>query len=499
MYNILLVDDELPALRFLETIITKYTDSYEVINKMRDGKSALEWIEEHTSDIDVLITDIRMPDMDGITLAKAARALVPALHIVIVSGYQEFEYAHGAIEASVDDYLLKPVSVTHMKELLEKIKIQLDTIKKSNLTNELVNLLTSKDYNKKIIEKQYGSGNYYYALIRFGNAPYHPNNLHKTDLADNTLFTCENPDTRVITGKDEKEFLVYSPSKGAITSFRLSVRKMAESLNEPYTIISAQTGMDIYSFGTFYQDAAKMLRRRIVIGFSTDSILSDDALTKLAADQKSTHLAATTLRQLEYCVNDMDMKSLREIFKNLGNEWDSNHYTQRQVYVLIQQILHLVQSVRLDHIKSTDQIMLEADQLTEYVKNYSELTEKLFLILFEGTKIDIQKMSPEDMYNYAMNSIRENFSQPISIQTVCSEIGISQTYLSRLFRKFGDTSFNAQLVKCRIENACQLMKAQPQTPLNQIAACVGYEDYAYFSKVFRQVVGCSPSQYNSHC
>ena len=83
------------------------------------------------------------------------------------------------------------------------------------------------------------------------------------------------------------------------------------------------------------------------------------------------------------------------------------------------------------------------------------------------------------------------------MQSVCDEIGISQTYLSRLFRKYSNTTFNAFLTKCRMEAAMQLLLEKPDLLLRDVAACVGYEDSYYFTKVFRQYTGKTPSQWTT--
>ena len=114
MYKVLLVDDEMPALRFLQTIIEKFARELTIAQSCLSGEAALAFLRENK--VDLLITDISMSGMDGIALAHAARALQPEIHIVIVTGYAEFEYAKGAIQAAVDDYILKPVSVSHMAE-----------------------------------------------------------------------------------------------------------------------------------------------------------------------------------------------------------------------------------------------------------------------------------------------------------------------------------------------------------------------------------------------
>ncbi len=106
-YKILIVDDEMPALRYLRSIVEKYGQGYEVANTCTSGEAALAHLQkEH---IDLLLTDISMPTMDGITLALKARDLQPDIHIIIVTGYADFEYAKGAIQASVEDYILKPI------------------------------------------------------------------------------------------------------------------------------------------------------------------------------------------------------------------------------------------------------------------------------------------------------------------------------------------------------------------------------------------------------
>ena len=81
------------------------------------------------------------------------------------------------------------------------------------------------------------------------------------------------------------------------------------------------------------------------------------------------------------------------------------------------------------------------------------------------------------------------------MQSVCDQIGISQTYLSRLFRKYSDTTFNAYLTQCRIDAAKKLLRDRPDLLLYDVAACVGYEDSSYFTKVFRQYTGKTPSQW----
>ncbi len=126
--------------------------------------------------------------------------------------------------------------------------------------------------------------------------------------------------------------------------------------------------------------------------------------------------------------------------------------------------------------------------------SYGDLMSSLYSVLFDMGTLKDKKLSTEDLYQYAVAYIQENYAKSISIQNVCAELGISQTYLSLLFRKHGNTSFNAFLTLYRLNMAMKLMREHPAMALRNVARCVGYDAYADFSKVFHQVVGMTPSQ-----
>ena len=125
MYKVLIVDDETPALRYLQTIVEKYAPSYEIAGCCTSGEEALTRLQKEHIDL-LLLTDISIPAMDGISLSMEARQMQPDIHIIIITGYADFEYAKGAIQASVDDYILNPVSVSQMKDALDKLRLRMD-------------------------------------------------------------------------------------------------------------------------------------------------------------------------------------------------------------------------------------------------------------------------------------------------------------------------------------------------------------------------------------
>ena len=121
----------------------------------------------------------------------------------------------------------------------------------------------------------------------------------------------------------------------------------------------------------------------------------------------------------------------------------------------------------------------------------------LYSLLLEDGKLRDKKLSAKALYDYTIQYISENYAQPLSTRSVCEELGISQTYLSRLFRKYSDTTFNAYLTQCRMEAAKSLLLEKPDFLLRDIAACVGYEESSYFTQVFHRYTGMTPTQYVS--
>ena len=192
-----------------------------------------------------------------------------------------------------------------------------------------------------------------------------------------------------------------------------------------------------------------------------------------------------------------DLKMVKVNFLSLAVDWEKRQVPQLYVHTMVQQIVNLALASRPALATRQDAVFRDVDELMKYASSYGELMAGLYTVLFDENAPHDKKMTAEDLYACAVRYVREKYAQPISIQHVCAEVGISQTYLSRLFRKFGSTSFNSFLTRCRMESAMSMIRENADLPLRSIAACVGYDDYAYFSKVFHQYVGCTPSQFAS--
>lgn len=144
MYKLILADDEEDVREGLLQLIDWESVGFAVADTAENGKEAAEMVEKHVPD--VVVTDIQMPFMNGLQLAEWIRGHYPATKIIILTGYEEFEYAQKAIRLGIDEYILKPFSAAELADILRKVKEQIDA---ELAEKENVQLLT-EHYRKNL-------------------------------------------------------------------------------------------------------------------------------------------------------------------------------------------------------------------------------------------------------------------------------------------------------------------------------------------------------------
>lgn len=170
MYQVMIVDDEPMAASLIVNIIKRKYSDFEIMGTAYDGEEALELMEKN-GEPDVLITDIQMPVMNGLKLVEETKKRYPEVLSVIVSGYQEFEYAKQAISFGVCDYILKPIVPSEFSKLITRIegKLKQKYYKERNtLMHRMVNEIP---VDEKTLRRYFQSENYYGAIVRLNGLP----------------------------------------------------------------------------------------------------------------------------------------------------------------------------------------------------------------------------------------------------------------------------------------------------------------------------------------
>ncbi len=487
MYRVLIVDDEMPALRFVQSIIEQFAQNFQVVGTAASGEQGFQFLEQHP--VDLLITDIGMRGMNGIELAQSARAMQPNIHIVIISGYGEFEYAQGAIQAGVDEYLLKPVSISKMTAILQALEKKMDDSSNDLAATLLPAIACGQPYSKNKALQLYRQKTFYFALIRWGNLDMRlPCALNAASM----VFP-RDEHFDVLRGRDDDERILIAPSMPMEEFLScLSVYMTKPGSLPTWTAIYTPQAREIEALPSFIEWAIQMLQSRTVIG--KHQILR---YAGGSAVQESARLPAADLKQLAYFISMGKYRMIKDYFVSLAVVWEREQTPQLQAWQMIRQIIYQAVAVYPPLSNQLEETLTEFGEIIRCAGSYGDLMSSVYTLLFENGSIRDRKLSTQELYDYAVKYIEENYAQPLGMQSVCDEIGISQTYLSRLFRKYSDTTFNAFLTRCRMEAAMKLLREKPDLLLRDVAACVGYDDSSYFTKVFHQYTGKTPSQFTS--
>lgn len=151
MYSIMIVEDEYLVRQGIASLVNYEQFGMQVIAQAENGIEAWQKFQDNPADI--LLTDINMPQMNGLELAKLVREQAPSCHIVFLTGYDDFDYARTAIKLGADDYLLKPFSKTDVEEMLAKVQTKLDKERKKAQIQNLVDQGQHSELEEAIHER----------------------------------------------------------------------------------------------------------------------------------------------------------------------------------------------------------------------------------------------------------------------------------------------------------------------------------------------------------
>jgi two-component system response regulator YesN len=502
MIKIILIEDEPSAMRYLKSIIELKCSGFEIIDTAENGVEGLEKIRRIKPDI--VITDIKMAVMDGIELVSHIKEEFPFINSIIVSGYQDFEYAKGAIKSGVVEYLLKPVNPGQLKNLLDTIKEKLERefyIKRVAL---LKNILSGAAVEAWYTEKYLPFKNYSIAILRKNGLPsrfssQYGASYHSIALETDTLMGLKGYNNIwIITGRDEQELvIIYTAEISCDKSFEELVTMIEEKITLGYhTLVFSSKLFTLTNCMKVVSNLYRILDNNIVIGV-TQRIYDTQEIRLTTENRILTE--SKLVNKISFLLSNAMYDEMKREFVSHFACWEKDKLTQLWVENNLRQILRYLEehSLACTQEQNRDlEFMLE--EAMYYSTTFSELLVNIWDIVERITKHvqrSPQKVDTPSFIKSIEVYIEQNLAEPISLQSVCLMFGISQTYLSRLFRKYKKMSFNEYITMTRIDKAKRMIEKNPNILLKEVAALVGYGDPFYFSRVFRSVTGIPPSEY----
>lgn len=465
MIKVLLVEDEMPILRHLNRIVAEI-DDFTVIGSAPNGAEALKVLADHRPDL--VITDIRMPMMDGLTLAENIRHRFSNLPVLFISGHRDFEYVRRALRFGALDYLSKPVSPDQWRTVLERVKHRVIGCK-----NERLKQLLTKD----------------------GRNPF--------DSGEYDHFRWLLVDGAADVPMHQEEYTHWSGLE-SYGSRHLSLLSSPRSPSDPETLTRrfsrfAVEGLSLCLGRAFRSWKEFKEREKHVILYYTEwEILGKDQflLEEAAPDPDEGIIDSERLLCLEHLLRENKAALFSEQSSRLLQEW----LTGRPRKILFEQALrrsldfiHRYSMTDLALAPSRRELALTAlmersDSVDSFLDGWRGFLEKHLISRYApaGNHLLVQRIE---------EYLERHYTHPVDARQLADISGVSYSYLSRVFKRNRGITPNQFLTGIRLDRAKTLMNEEPEMPIRDIALSVGYEDPLYFSRLFKKKLGLYPTEF----
>lgn len=502
--RIVIVEDEAHIRTGMIRLLHQINPKYEVVGKAENGQSGFELICRERPDL--IIVDIRMPDMDGLTMIRKLKEEKAGCRIVVLSAYSEFEYAREAIELGIVSYLLKPLKIAELKKALEQVEEQILKERHKEYGFSLDNIFLGcingqlepdEFFNTQTYEK-YGFTVEQPAelfLIWLGDG-YEAQSAEAKKLlehvAEHTVKFSAN--IREVRGWHMLLMILYRQHAGESQRafFEKSVVPMLGSnLEKPVICVWRSLHRLL--------DASRALRE-MQKEMEWNLWFPDRALIHRAEIQRQQIVPVKYPLELE----DRAKQALRE------KDWKNVISCYEKLYAYLVREPHLPSQIKENLIRfnwsliSTQKEKKEESELKiqnifqKIASAYSwiqiDAAMKEFMEILDYSEPEMEEKSASDMVQRAKFLIRKYYNQGITLEETARKLFVSEEYLSAQFKKETGSTFTETVRRYRIEKVKELL-VDTSLKMNQIAELAGYSDPKYMSKVFKEEVGMLPTEY----
>ncbi|MEX2462068.1 MAG: response regulator [Paenibacillaceae bacterium] len=527
MYHILIVEDEPRQLKALANIIRQLRPE-NTISEAYDGKMALEFIAENA--VDIVITDIRMPNMNGMELIEALHHDKNKIKIILLSGYGEFEYAQKAIKLGIFDYVVKPVGKADIERLLSRVEESLrqeqnERSEKESLAKKLDDTfpvyLTSL-LNKQIrglinvtelneLErafKQKGSGivivteisKFEQCMVDHSNEVIEDRmqriqNLmreYTRAIGQSLSFNMEGSRNKIITILNLQQGSLRQTNE-MITCLDRLISTVKIEFNLDLTLGISKVSDNIFlEAKTYCEQAIISLGRKFYYGLGKVIMYSEVSFEGKPYD----------LNQKDEELKDAIRKSeIETVFQIINDYFDlTNAFFTMQPQQIKEELIHVL----LNQVKAVKHLVTEQlynQWVTEIRLNlvqcedYRELRhwakKMLYQIIdFSHDREDKNSLIIQQCQKY----IEAHYPEDISLDTLAQKYHFNSSYFSNLFKTYAGTGLSEFVIKVRVQKALELL-LNTNCKMSEIAMKVGYKDAGYFIRVFKRELGMSPNKY----
>lgn len=524
MYTFLIIDDEPIVREGISANIDWQSHGFRLVGTCRDGREGLRAVEE--THPDVVLTDICMPFVDGLELAAFISERYPATKTIILTGYDEFEYAQEAVKLKVSDFLLKPITPDEIRALLDRVRAELDQERRKQQDvdklrqqlRENLPLLREGFFNRLIEgEVKEPESSHRLSLLEL-NLPGPAFNVLAIDADwresedDLATLAIRNAVDEVSSAKEgmhafhgQRDYIVVllsAPNEQSAISLALEfAEELSDRVRQTLDLtVSIGIGSPVRSLDLVdecYRDARTALEQRLVLG-PNQIITAEQARgsVKEAAPHAEEIARANVVRMLKSGTDRQTEAAVHE----LVTMHKGRRRTIEECHVSTQRLL-------ADLLNAFERLGIRYHELPELADDpFGRLRELKSLSAIEHWFYELQKSARavlarrQQQHSVAKaieaeEYIAEHFGEPgLSLTILCRALAVSKSYFSPMFKRHSGMTFVEYLTNVRIERAKELLGSTDMKSY-EVAWQVGFADAHYFSLTFRKQTGVSPTEY----
>ena len=524
-YRMIIADDEEMLIRLIKKLGRFEALGIEIVDECHDGEEAYRSILEHRPDF--VLTDIQMPLLDGLEMIERVQPAVPDTLFVLISGYRYFEYARTAIQLSAVDYLLKPVNGEQLNLLLERLCRLTDERRRQRQDSQSL-----KSFQDSASQEQ---SNALWKLL-LGEAP--GASLDAEGVRERCGIAFRHPRFRVlaldyylaqVSGMGRLSF-VDKLNEAARAAFDGRVDHWIHEMDGRYMVLfnfaEADAAALSKAVSTFFYNCKEFHEVfgafRMTLGlsdiaraaselpgavgealdaawgwlfFSGDQIIRFDQVKDMPRLDVEAALPEPARRRLLEGVQYLREDDVDGVFGAIERQLRAAPYLypgdlRRLCLRARQAVVDGAAGARRAEIASAcDDAVKAAWEPVQALGGIAQAAKRY--IREQQAAVEQAGQSP---VRRAQAYIRQNYAGDISLDSVARAVGISASYLSRVFKEISGTGFNDYLTAIRLEESKRLL-SDTNLSIHDVAARVGYFDEKYYSKLFKKTFGIKPTEY----
>lgn len=523
--KIMITDDEIQIRKGLRMKVEWEEEGFHIVAEASNGQEALDILKR--SEIDIVITDVRMPIMDGMEFVKRCHIEHSNVKVIVLSGYSDYEYVRSSMIEGVKDYLLKPVAPDELVDVLKRVRTEIEVEKKNQIESDRMSQLVHsqleemrEQYLLHLVKEEWSELNM--AIER----------LHQLRLED---FTNKNIQVQFLTVEIRGSDAYPNQLKELWLPFRMMCREISKRHEGTYTfydtsyanmmhfIIHSVDSEQFIPSTYLVKDVQRYVKEfmgletvigigNVVTGLTEFKNGYISALLSWSQSQLGSHsqvIEGTVNKAMHNFSPDSEKKLINSIenvnYKAFKNNMDlilgeKNNQSIMTFSIVANRVLFLLGSLARKYDTDTvginkaiwncQQKIWELNSHNRVIDQLNHLANSIIRKVNESRCSSNGSVIVENVRRY----LDKHYANEISLTALSEQFHINSAYLSEMFKNHIGQNFSDYLINLRMNNAQALLKDR-QLKIIDVAYLVGFSNSGYFSTVFKKYYGQTPVEF----